>query len=393
MQPAFEVADVLTAHWSEVPQSGRFNTWQIRTLDAVKRCRTASLGSHVDGCSSCGHLHISYDSCRNRHCPKCQGTAREKWIQAREAELLPVPYFHVVFTLPDTLNQLCLYKPKVLYNLLFKTTWSVLNSFGHDHKWLGAQTGTISILHTWGQTMTLHPHLHCIVPGGGLTRQGKWKVAKSDGKYLFNVKAMSKTFRGRFIAALKEQLPKEMTKELVNRLYKHNWVVYAKRPFTGPESVVEYLGRYTHKIAISNHRIQNIENGKVSFSYKDYRHGSVKKVMPLDALEFIRRYSLHILPKGFVRIRHYGICSSSSKVKSAVTIKQQLPPLPASSAQLFGAVTKAAPIPYNPKQCPCCKKETMETLMRFKRRGPPQDWKERAAILLTGMKALSVTVQ
>ena len=387
MQPAFEVADVLTAHWSQVQHSGRFNTWQLRTLDAVKRCRTASLGSHVDGCTACGHLRISYNSCRNRHCPKCQGAAREKWIQAREAELLPVPYFHVVFTLPDTLNKLCLYKPKILYDLLFKTTWSVLNSFGHDHKWLGAQTGMISILHTWGQTMTLHPHLHCIVPGGGLTKQGKWKTARSDGKYLFNVKAMSKTFRGRFIASLKELLPEEMTKELVNRLYKHNWVVYAKQPFTGPQSVVEYLGRYTHKIAISNHRIQNIENGKVSFTYKDYKQGSVKKTMPLDALEFIRRYSLHILPKGFVRIRHYGICSSSSKVKSGLIIKAQLPP---QMAKPFDEITKAAPEPYNPDQCPCCKKETMETVMRFNRRGPPANWKEMAADLLAGMKTLNI---
>jgi hypothetical protein len=247
----------------------------------------------------------------------------------------------------------------------------------------------ISILHTWGQTMTLHPHLHCIVPGGGLTRQGKWKTARSDGKYLFNVKAMSKTFRGRFIAALKEQLPQQMTKELLQALYKHNWAVYAKRPFTGPQSVVEYLSRYTHKIAISNHRIQNIENGKVSFAYKDYKHGSIKKEMALDGLEFIRRFSLHILPKGFVRIRHYGICSSSSKVKSTRVIKAQLPP---SAAQLFG-ITKAAPAAYNPRQCPCCKKETMETLMCFNRRGPPADWKERAAGLLAGMKALEITVE
>ena len=220
MQPAFEVAGVLQAHWPRMQCSGSFNTWQLRTLDAVRRCRTASLGSHVDGCTRCGHLRISYNSCRNRHCPKCQGAQREKWIQAREAELLPVPYFHVVFTLPDGLNRLCLYKPKILYDLLFKISWSVLNSFGHDPKWLGAQTGMITILHTCGQTMTLHPHLHCIVPGGGLTKQGKWKQAKSDGKYLFNVKAMSKTFRGRFIAALKEELPQEMTRQLINWLYK-----------------------------------------------------------------------------------------------------------------------------------------------------------------------------
>ena len=331
MKATYELADVLAAHWPAVQHSGRYNSWQLRTMDAVRRCRTASLGGHIDGCSSCGLLRISYNSCRNRHCPKCQGKQREEWIQAREAELLPVPYFHVVFTLPDKLNQLCLYKPDVLYNLLFKTAWSVINSFGHDPKWLGAQAGMISILHTWGQTLTLHPHLHCIVPGGGLTKAGNWKTAKSDGKYLFNVKAMSKTFRGRYIAALKEALPLEMTPELLNALYKHNWVVYAKRPFTGPQSVVEYLGRYTHKIAISNHRIKHIDDTSVTFGYKDYKHGSVKKEMVLDIGEFIRRYAMHILPKGLVRIRHYGILSSTSKKEAAISIKEQLPaakPLP-----------------------------------------------------------------
>ena len=261
-----------------------------------------------------------------------------------------------------------------------KHTWSVLNSFGHDPKWLGAQTGMISILHTWGQTMTLHPHLHCIVPGGGLTQQHKWKHAKSDGKYLFNVNAMSKVYRGRFIAALKEQLPQEMTRELVNSLYKHNWVVYAKPPFSGVQSVVEYLGRYTHKIAISNHRIKNMEAGKVCFAYKDYKYGSVKKEMTLEAMEFIRRLSLHILPKSFVRIRHYGICSSSAKDKSALVIKAQLP-VPIQLPPIAGV--KAILAAYNPKQCPCCKKETMETVMRFNGRGPPADWKELATDLLS----------
>lgn len=389
MQPAFEVSDVLEAHWTQLCHSGSFNGWQFRTLNALRRCRTAALGGHIDGCSSCGHVRISYNSCRNRHCPKCQGTQREKWIQARENELLPVPYFHVVFTLPDVLNQLCMHKPKLMYDLLFKTTWSVLDSFGHDPKWLGAQTGMISILHTWGQTLTLHPHLHCIVPGGGLTKQGKWKAAKSDGKYLFNVKAMSKTFRGRFIAALKEQLPVEMTPGFVDTLYKHNWVVYAKRPFTGPQSVVEYLGRYTHKVAISNHRIKSVDNGQVSFGYKDYKHGSVKKEMTLKGMEFIRRFSLHILPKGLVRIRHYGICSSSSKMKSALIIKEQLP---APKPKLIDLMIKAAPVHYNPKHCPCCKKETMETLMDFDRRGPPTGMKEKAANLPEALQLLHVTV-
>ena len=376
MKPAYELADVLQTHWPKVQQSSSFNTWQLRTMDAVRRCRTASLGGHVDGCSSCGLLRMSYNSCRNRHCPKCQGKQREAWIQAREAELLPVPYFHVVFTLPDTLNQLCMYKPAVLYNLLFKTAWSVINSFGNDPKWLGAQPGMISILHTWGQTLTLHPHLHCIVPGGGLTKAGKWKTARSDGKYLFNVKAMSKTFRGRFIADLKEQLPAQLPPDLINALYKHHWVVYAKRPFAGPQSVIEYLGRYTHKIAISNHRIKQVDDKQVTFTYKDYKHGSVKKEMTLDAAEFIRRYALHILPKGLVRIRHYGILSSTSKKAKAIIIKEQLPVLP------ITLPARAKPLVFNPKQCPCCKEETMHALLHFNHRGPPSMYIAVAADLL-----------
>lgn len=391
MQSPYEVAGVLNAHWPQVQQSARLNSWQLRTLDAVRRCRSASLGAHVDGCTSCGHLRISYNSCRNRHCPKCQGNEREKWIQARQAELLPVPYFHVVFTLPDTLNTLCLHKDKEVYNILFQSAWYVLNTFGHDPKWLGAQTGMISILHTWGQTMTLHPHLHCIVPGGGIrpspSGEGpgvRWKTAKSEGKpacrqgrYLFNVNAMSKVFRGKFIALLKETLPAFMPADFINELYKKDWVVYAKRPFSGPESVVEYLGRYTHKIAISNHRIKNVEEGKVTFSYKDYKQAAVKKEMTLDGKEFIRRFAMHILPKGFVRIRHFGILSNTSKTACAIVIKEQLPPMP----EVKNAKPKKEM--YNPLQCPCCKKETMHTILRFNRRGPPPaDWEDMAMKLL-----------
>ena len=376
MQPEHEVAGVLKAHWPKVQQA-KLNTWQLRTLDAVKRCRTSSLGAHVDGCTSCGHLRISYNSCRNRHCPKCQGNERERWIQAREEELLPVPYFHIVFTLPDTLHQLCLHKARDVYSILFQSAWHVLNTFGHDHKWLGAQTGMIAILHTWGQTLSLHPHLHCIVPGGGLTKQKRWKTAKTNCKYLFSVKAMSKVFRGKFIALLKERLSAEMNPQLINELYKKEWVVFAKRPFKGPQSVIEYLGRYTHKIAISNHRIKNVTESTVSFSYKDYKHGAVKKEMTLDALEFIRRFAMHILPKGFVRIRHYGILSSTSKSVNALIIKDQLPLLP-------GLVNKKARQEiFNPKKCPCCKKETMLNVLQFNRRGPPPpDWEDEARKIL-----------
>ena len=377
MQPALEVADVLRLHWEAIEQSDKINRWQLRTLSALRRCRTASLGSHVDGCSECGHLRISYNSCRNRHCPKCQGTLREKWIQAREEELLPVPYFHVVFTLPDVLNPLCIHEPAILYNILFNAAWATINTFGNDHKWLGAQTGMIAILHTWGQTLSLHPHLHCIVPGGGLTKQNKWRTAKSEGKYLFNVKAMGQVFRGKFMSMLKEQLPQQMNATLLNALYKQSWVVFAKRPFDTVHSVIEYLGRYTHKIAISNHRLQKMENDKVAFSYKDYKHGAVKKTMELDAMEFVRRFSMHILPKAFVRIRHFGILSSTSKKKNIAIIKSMLPiPL----AQVVNRKIKAAP--YNPKQCPCCKKETMQTIIQFKNKPPPVNWEQLAKNLL-----------
>jgi hypothetical protein len=376
MSPQHEMADVLNLHWPMVLQGGKFNAWQLRTLDAIMRCRTAALGSHVDGCTDCGYLRISYNSCRNRHCPKCQGVQRERWIEAREGELLPAPYFHVVFTLPDTLNSLCLHQGKIVYGILFQTAWSVLRSFGYDPKWLGARTGMIAILHTWGQTLTLHPHLHCIVPGGGLTPQGKWKTAKTQGKYLFPVKAMSKVFRARFIAALTKALPEKMDDGLVSELYKKRWVVYAKRPFNGPVSVIEYLGRYTHKIAISNHRIRGISETKVTFSYKDYRQSGITKEMTLDALEFIRRFALHILPKAFVRIRHYGILSSTAKAKCAVQIKEQLPeiPKPISNKPLLQA--------YIPKECPCCKKETMLELIRFNSRGPPGNWYDLAKNVL-----------
>lgn len=374
MRPAIEVADVLEAYWLQVQQSANINSWQLRTLGAVMRCRSAAMGSHADGCSSCGHLRISYNSCRNRHCPKCQGIQTAQWIQAREAELLPVPYFHVVFTLPDILHTLCMHQPAAMYNILFDAVWETINSFGHDAKWLGAQTGMIAILHTWGQTMTLHPHLHCIVPGGGLTKQNKWRTAKSDGKYLFNVKAMGTVFRGKFLALLKDRLPQHTGKALLSSLYKQPWVVFAKKPFDSPHSVIEYLGRYTHKIAISNHRLQKLENGIVDFTYKDYRHGSVTKTMQLGGMEFIRRFSMHILPKGFVRIRHYGILSSSSKQKCAAVIKAQLPAIKI-PAYIKTAIKQEA---YNPHQCPACKKETMQTILQFKNKPPPPYWQQLA---------------
>ncbi len=363
MRATFEVAQVLRQHWTEVENHPQINRWQLRTLSALRRCRTADLGGHVDACSECGTVRISYNSCRNRHCPKCQGKNRESWLADRESELLPVPYFHVVFTLPDTLNPLAMYHPKAVYDSLFEAAWLTVICFAKDPKHLGAKAGMIAILHTWGQTLMLHPHLHCIVPGGGLTKDGKWKTAKTQGKYLFPVKAMSKVFRAKYVKALKARIEPE--KELINHLFQKEWVVYAKRPFGHPKAVLEYLGRYTHKVAISNYRVLDIDSQKTTFSYKDYRQGAQKLEMSLDNLEFIRRFSMHILPKGLVRIRHFGILGSSAKQITIPLIHQELGiPVPEKEIRILEI--------YNPRYCPCCQKESMVSIQRLPQRGPPK---------------------
>ncbi len=359
MQPAHEVADILQRNKSCLNKITR-NTWQLRTLYALAACRTALMGGHIDKCSNkeCGHIQISYNSCRNRHCPKCQGHKREEWIHKREDELIKVAYYHIVFTLPKEFNRYALFKPKVVYGLLFKVAWSVIKDFAANPKFMGAQTGMISILHTWGQNLSLHPHLHCIVPGGGLNNK-KWKFAKGKDKYLFPVKAMSKVFRARFMEEMRKQITIDHT--VAETLFSKNWVVYCKRPFFGASQVVEYLGRYTHKIAISNHRIVSTENASVTFNAKDYRHGGKKQLITLTDAEFIRRFSLHILPKGFTRIRHYGILSSSTKKAALETIKEQI-----------GEIQLPKEEQLIHRICPICRTHQMQTIYCFNNRGPPK---------------------
>jgi Putative transposase/Transposase zinc-binding domain len=369
VRASFEVADVLNTHWPQIVRAP-FNSWQLRTLDAIRRCRTASMGGHVDQCTSCGHVRISYNSCRNRHCPKCQQIQRERWIQAREAELLPVPYFHVVFTLPEALNRVCLYEPGKIYGLLFETAWEVIQTFSGQEKHLGADTGMVAILHTWGQNLSLHPHLHCIVPGGGITRSGQWKGVRGKGKFLFPVKAMSPVFRARFVARLRERIP-GLERSFYNDVFKNPWVIYAKRSFGGPQQVIEYLGGYTHKIAISNHRIVQATADQVTFRYKDYREEGKNKVMTLEVMEFVRRFSLHILPKGFPRIRHYGILSSKRKHQILPRIHQQLRSHYEKPEKKDWKQVCIERLGYNPHCCPVCKQQAMVTLLVFDRRGPP----------------------
>ncbi len=369
MQGIHKVADVLTLevdHLHEIAHT----SWNARALHAIRKCRTKALGGHLDWCMDCKKLHLQFNSCRNRHCPSCQGHKQHQWITARTQELLPVPYFHVVFTLPDHLNIVALKHPAVLYKILFDSVWKTLSAFGDNPKHLGAKLGMVAVLHTWGQNLSLHPHLHCIVPGGGVSKAGFWKKGTAKEDFLFSVEAMSDKYRGCFVSKLRKALP-ELPQSLYDNLFKKNWVVYAKAPFGKPENVIEYLGRYTHKIAISNHRILTIdkEKRKVVFSLKDYKKGGKKTTLTLSNKEFIRRFQLHILPKGFTRIRHYGFLSSSWKKEKLPHLQLQL--ADKGLAYIETIVTQEKSLH---RMCPSCKKGTLITLLTFDSRGPPKNY-------------------
>jgi Putative transposase/Transposase zinc-binding domain len=360
-QPKQEVANVLEALGNGVEHLG-LNNYQLRCLRAIKECRTYRLGGHIDQCTCCSRLHISYNSCRNRHCPKCQGYKKEQWIQARTKELLPVPYFHslsricgMVFTLPSSLHGLCMQHPAMLYDALLQASWQTLSYFFNAAQ---VQGGAIMVLHTWGQQLGLHPHVHCIVPGGGTTSTGSWQTLKQAKKFLFPVKGMRKVFRAKYVSILRSY--ELCSHAFTQSLFSQDWVVYAKRPFGGPPSVVEYLGRYTHKVAISNHRLQSIEGDKVSFTYKDYKDGAKQKMMQLSVAEFTRRFALHILPKRFTRIRHYGILSSTWKRSKLAALQQSLKVV---------ALWQPPPLLHN--RCRHCKQGVVVTVCTFDRRGPP----------------------
>lgn len=353
MQPKWEVADVLRNVNLDHLQ---INSHKQKTLRALEQCRTAAMGGHVDACDGCGNISISYNSCRNRHCPKCQGHKREEWIQKRQADLLPCTYYHLVFTLPQELNPLALQQPALIYKTLFNAAWATLQQFGNN---AGLQLGMIAILHTWGQNLSLHPHIHCVVPGGGIGKDGKWHKQLRSDKYLFPVKSLSKVFRAKYVQQLRASGIADQ--HLYNSLFCKKWVVYAKRPFGGPKQVIEYLGRYTHKVAISNHRILNVTKNEVSFTYKDYRDECKTKTMTLEDAEFVRRFSMHILPIRFVRIRHYGILSSSWKRGRLQDLQKEL--------QVYQPITNQKTML---RKCPCCKTGTLITIEIFGKRGPPK---------------------
>lgn len=379
MRPTYEVAQIIRDYGQDFILKNQVLKQHQRVLNALSICRTSALGGHLERCNSevCKHERIAYNSCRNRHCPKCQSSNRERWILAREEDLLNCTYFHVVFTLPEEINVFCLKFPKEVYNLLFEVSKETLFTFGNNPKHLGAQMGAISILHTWGQNLSLHPHVHLIVPGGGFTKEDVWKTTASNGDFLFCAKAMAKVYRGKFMEKLLNFLKEKnipMDVALRRKLYDKNWVVYAKEPFKSPENVIEYLGRYSHKIAISNHRIKNIKDGKVTFSYKDYKHGSVTKNMTLDANEFLRRFCLHILPPRFVKIRHYGFLASRVKQKLKIEqMKRGITPQKDKSIHSKSEYTEIskARLGFDITACPCCKTGRMVIVMQFGANAPP----------------------
>ena len=325
--PRYELQTVVERFLPRLSVRQGISRHQMKVLSAIQNCRTAVLGGHEEVCKDCGQIRYAYNSCRNRHCPKCQGIDLERWVMAREDDLLPVKYFHVIFTLPQQLNDLCMHHPVTMYNLLFETVWDVLRSFAGDEKWLGAHLGAFAILHTWSQNLTLHPHVHLIVPAGGLSENGTWKASKSKGKFLFEVTQLSPVFRARFVAGMRKWAKSRqvtLDHQMMDSLFKKHWVVYAVQPFGGPGQVVKYLGQYTRRIAISNHRIKEITDDNVVFSYKDRRDKNKQKIMSLAGEEFLRRFLLHVMPAGFTRIRHYGFMSSRHKTIALQTIRQDL---------------------------------------------------------------------
>jgi hypothetical protein len=366
-----EVADILHAQGDAfVAQHPWLSAQQRSVLCAIARCRTAALGGHVDRCDACGHQAISYNSCRNRHCMKCQAQARERWLHARERELLNVPYVHVVFTLPHDLLPLAYRNGPRLYTWLFQASAATLREVAANPRHLGAEIGVLSILHTWGQTLVRHPHVHCVVPAGGLSSDhGRWVQPKYAGFFL-PVKVLSQVFRGKFIEALRRAYDRNELdlgggsehlrdraawRAFVNALFETDWVVYAKPAFGGAVAVLRYLGRYTHRVAISNHRLLAFDGQRVTFSYKDYAHGDARRTMTLTAMEFLRRFVQHILPRGFVRIRQSGLLANTCRAARVALARTLLATPPTSPAPTDAAAPQATQPPTPTTwACPRC---------------------------------------
>ena len=379
MRTNYELADAVRL-FADKPEVGKhLNSRQIKVLNSIASCRTAMLGGHEEACDSCGSVRYSYNSCGDRHCPKCQAAKQAFWIDDLVRSTLPVKHFHVVFTAPHQLNQLCLHNQRLYYDLFFAAVWHTLRLFGYTH--YGVESGAVAVLHTWGQNLTLHPHIHCIVPAAGYSLEGKWKNIGNHGNYLYPVHQLSAAFKGKFLDSLKHALRKQNELSLfynqLQQAYATKWVVHCEPSLAGADHVVKYLGQYTHRVAITNQRILNIADGKVTFIAKDYRDGAVKKPVTLDGVEFLRRFTMHILPKQFVKIRRYGIYNHTLKKNLALqftepdktidaVIKKQQPA--ETKLQRFERLTG-----INPCLCPVCKTGRMVVVKVLPRIRSPGD--------------------
>jgi hypothetical protein len=376
-KPSFEVSDILREYIGQYQDAFPLFPEHYKIVHNLLSCRTAELGGHMEKCDHCGTERISYNSCRNRHCPKCQSMPREKWLEARKAELLPVPYYHNVFTLPHDLNLLILSNKRIMLNILFKAVSQTLLEFGQNPRnGLGGKLGFIAILHTWDQQLNAHFHLHCLIPGGVLKTDGSWE--NTQKAYLFNVKAMSEVFRGKFLDLMTKAYRKkgfavnpDQFKKLKESLYSKKWVVYIQKPIKRPEYVLEYLGRYTHRVAISNHRIISVDDGKVTFKYKN-RKTNKTVTSTITAVEFIRRFLMHSLPIGFMRIRHYGFLSNRRKSENIKRIRaflgQSTEPEKEIKKSIEEMMLKLTGTDIT--LCPCCKKGKMRIVAELPKKTP-----------------------
>ena len=356
-----ELATIISQFLPSFNTHHKLPAYKLRALDAIQKCRTEYMGGHIEACTKCGDIHEAFNSCRNRHCPKCGAIDKEKWIINREADLLPVKYFHVVFTVPHKLNSLFIRNQQALYHLLFATSWEVLSDFGKTKKWIGGKIGATAILHTTGQNLNYHPHIHFIVPAGALMPNGKWKNARNRGKYLFNVENMSTVFQARFVEQLRLLKQEKIINGWIpNGLFDQDWVVYAKQAFGGPKQVINYLGRYTHRTAISNDRILELDHEKVTFTWNDYHKGYKKQISSRKGEDFLGLFCQHILPPGFTRIRHYGFLSSASKRKSLAIIRNHLKvSSPSKSTSLTWQEIAFKKMGIQPGICKCCGAEML----------------------------------
>lgn len=377
-----EVARIIDRFGSPFVAQCRPSSFVVRTLDALQQCRTATLGGHKEACGSCGRERISYNSCGNRHCPKCQAARQALWVEDRMRDALDVKYFHVVFTVPEALNPVCLLDSRAFYSAMFAAAWSTLQTFGYSH--YGVETGAIGVLHTWGQNLSLHPHIHCLVPAAGITLEGNPKRITREGQFLYPVRMLSAVFRAKLLTLLRRQLKQrgqlEPQQPVLAALWKKPWVVYCEPPLGSAQQIVKYLGQYTHRVAITNHRILRIDQEGVTFLHKDYRDGARQKPVTLGGVEFLRRFCLHILPHRFVKIRYYGILSGR--------YKQQVKPLQAKETE--GVAAKEAETKqertvrltgFDRLQCPFCQAGIMHTVELLPKIRAPTSALYPAAIL------------